>query len=310
MKKLIFSLLLSISIIAPSHGFDLPIDSLCKINWSKSISAFPWSDFGKTVGFDAAKKSIIVCSLIFAYTQLLPNLAKKIEKTKYPKAFNFIQQELEKSGVNPHDVIIRGTSPYSWATTSNLFETYLFVPESDLIEIENMLTEHPDSTLLNRYRFVINHEANHMRCKHVHKRMIPLMGTIAASIALGKALMYLVQYNSNIINGGKGENLSPLETLLVNYSVRTITTMCSMLVISYFSRSQEQEADDLTNNDLAVLKGGVKYFEEVKKITDHIADSNIRDALSTHPRLSDRIDRLKDRIEILEAASTQSTPAI
>ena len=81
-----------------------------------------------------------------------------------------------------------------------------------------------------------------------------------------------------------------------------------MAGIGYFTRSQEQEADDDTQDDVAALKGGIKYFDEIEKLTDDnpiaiLFNSYWGNILSTHPSTSHRIKTLKERVAKLEESN-------
>jgi len=118
--------------------------------WTEHLSEINWPSFAKEVSCETAKTTALICGAVFVFANISPLLTKNITESKYPKAFAFIKEELEKAGLDSNDITIKGVAPYSWATVSTLFGTYLFAPENDLIEIENMLTEHPNSSLLNR----------------------------------------------------------------------------------------------------------------------------------------------------------------
>ena len=308
--KLVFCLL-SIAASTPAYGWFNPIECaeyLSEVEWSKHLSGIDWTDFTKKVSYDTAKTTALASGAIFVFYQMLPALAKNLHKSKYPKAFEFIKEELVKAGLDSNDVTIKGTAPYAWGTILTLFGTYLFAPENALIEIENMLTEHPDSPLLDRYRFVINHEANHILLKHGRKRLLPTVGAIATSAFVYKGLAYIINNKLEIVGGEKGIDgpaLSSLTRDAVDAGLKAAATVAILLTHGAFTRPQEQEADDTTRDEISVLKGGIKYFDELEKLTDdnfmmQLFNSYWGNILSAHPSIPHRIETLKERVSELE----------
>jgi len=290
-QKKLFLILLSITINTQTAS------------WAEYASNIHWSECAKTVSNDTIKNTAITCGAFLTVANLLPYITKKISESKYPKAFTFIHQELEYAGVDSKAVTIKGVGPYSWATTSTLIGTYLFVPENDLIEIENLLTEHPNSRLLNRYRFVINHEANHIRHKHLRKRIVPIITALSATSFIQALCAYAVNNNPAVIQADDIQYTFSVKQATIGAAISMIGSLTMLLTLGYFTRPQEQEADDTTRDDASLLNGGIQYFDEVGKITDHKSKPILGDLLSSHPSLQHRIKVLKDRIAVLNTAA-------
>ena len=277
--------------------------------WQDELDHIDFKQMAREVGYDTAVFTSITGTLIAAILQVTPLLAKSIPATKYPKAYKFICEELEKDGIDPQTVTIKGVMPYSWATTSTLFGIYLFCPENDLIEIENMLTEHPDTTLLDRYKFVINHEANHIRHKHIRGRITTVMATIIGTFAITRTCRYLAENNPEVLGlTSDDSSLGKVSKVLTVLNLCSYIASLSSLPLLAHCRTQEQEADDTTRNDRALLNGGIKYFGEIEKITDHspiivFLNTTFGNFFSTHPSLPHRIEMLKGRLALLDASN-------
>jgi len=151
---------------------------------------------------------------------------------------------------------------------------------------------------------VINHEANHIRHKHVRKRILPIIGALSATMFSVSGLAYIVNNHPEIIGGTK----SPLKAV-INVCSPIATYIGLSTALGFFIRPQEQEADDTTRDEISILKGGIKYFDEIDKITDDsimakIFNSRLGNFLSTHPSIPHRIETLKERVTELEATAT------
>ncbi len=154
---------------------------------------------------------------------------------------------------------------------------------------------------LNMYKWVINHEYNHIR-EWDHYRwfaatfFIPF-GTHATHIIGRKILPHIVKplTKIKIFNKLRSDNgilwflrkLSKIPTGFVKLEV-------NMRSFFGYKRHREQEADNNITDDIGILNGGIQYLKKVK-------DKEAQVPIRIHPPLKNRIAKLEERIKRLDS---------
>lgn len=169
---------------------------------------------------------------------------------------------------------------------------------------------------LNEYRFIVQHEANHIKNNDVRN------GCIAAFAIplITHACFSLLKRKTPLTTLG---NLRKIPAGLGKSSI-------NFLAIAQYRRYTEQRADDGVNNDKEVLQGGLSFFkkhhENLEALilaadisSDDLQKAKVKDVVKTaaewtfyisdpyHATPLTRSKKLEDRLKKLEA-TTPSTP--
>lgn len=267
---------------------------------------------------DFMKKIVYIAMLLALFTHISANTDQL--KKSYPKAITFIQEELQKSGLNPEQVLI-ASSKQGWAMGAKVThngirdvvhtdEHCLFAPETgsySLKDLESTL-EKENTERIASYQFIINHEANHALYKHSLKRAFAELADCGISIVTIAGIIHTGIHTATTHLSTFSRTTLHLAALVLEYIALCKTDYMHKggLLTNAYARMLEQEADDKIRNNDAILKGGITYFKQYKKSNTHTTMSMqikqfIQDIYETHPTIESRIAALESRIATLKA---------
>lgn len=266
---------------------------------------------------DIMKKIIYMAMLLAVFTHISANTDQL--KKSYPKAITFIQEELQKSGLNPEQVFI-ASSKQGWAMGAKVthngirdvvhtYEHCLFVPETGLYSLKDLEStlEKENSERTASYQFIINHEANHAVYKHSLKRAFAELADCGINIVTAGIIHTGIHTATTHLSTFSRTTLHLAALILECIALRTTYYMQNGgLLTKIYSRMLEQEADDKVRNNDTILKGGITYFKQYKNSNTHTTVSMqikqfIQDIYETHPTFESRIAALEKRIATLKA---------
>lgn len=233
-------------------------------------------------------------------------VAKSADEEKFPRAFALIRHEMHQAGLNGMNVSFKTTLlTHDWELLKGDHprHVYVVIPLIALQEIEQMLINHPETPILNKYRFITHCLAHQIRLNHPQKKNIYAARACTWGAAFLTSLFlpaliglhntphytsvpYILSENdvmvvTSVTKYHYGNQPYWLYgALLVLASGKLITTVADIETDIHNSR---QEAIDAVDD--ALVPSGIAYFEELAA-RDSI---NARTATYHAERLKERL---------------------
>ncbi len=201
-----------------------------------------------------------------------------------PLFTKFAQTECSKAGLN--NAKIKITKLVNQNNSIAHFNT-IYINDQDYERIVQLLKENPTDQELDKWKYILQHEANHVRNKHSIKMVMQTIGSVTLSgLIMDKLAFHKMRMLSRLMRG-------PLFA-------------ASVFSVWQRANQHERQADAETENKLQILKAASLFFKdnrnnELSRL-DHLRNSmmSFKAAIDVHDPSKNRADSFDARLAQLE----------